>query len=479
MNRRKKVLLGALALLLLPIGAHLSIDSVVRVSPPPIVVPKLTRNATADVVRSGKGFARTREHLREVHLEGAPEEIGAQQASLLYEAMVENEQIVWDGFEDVVPMKAARLFFFDVGRVRYRNVGENIPARYRREIAAQAATFQPDPYEAKLPTYERMTMLHALYDIALGFEGAPMIGCSAFVLGPTATRDGHTLFGRAFDIELADVFDSDKAVHFVKGEGVLPFASVAWPGLVGVLTAMNSEGVTVAVNGGRAGTPSTKGMPVVFSLRNVMERAHSTKEAVALLVEEPVMVSHIVIVTDGSGETAIVERAPGLHASVLTQFADASRVAVTNHFEGAYANDPKNVHVKEKTTTLMRRARLDERLREVGDHSADPATALSILRDHTCAGGVVCPPGDRRAVDAFIATHGVIADATSRTLWVSAGPHLSGKFVRFDLNTVFKSDGPLESPIETLPEDGALSNGKYTEGRARAGGPLFHSKRSQ
>lgn len=477
---RKKKLLGALTvLILLPIGLHASVDIVARVSPPQIDLPHLARETNGDVVRSGKGFARTRENLREVHLEGSPEEIGAEQASLLYEPMVANERIVWDGFEDVVPMGAARLFFFDVGRVRYRNVTRNIPERYLREIAAQAGTFRPDPYERKLPTFERMTMLHALYDIALGFEGAPMIGCSAFVLGPKATRDGHTLFGRAFDIELADVFDTDKAVHFVKGENVLPFASVAWPGLVGVLTAMNSAGVTIAVNGGRAGTPSTQGMPVVFSLRNVMEKAHSTNEAVQLLTHEDVMVSHITIVTDGTGDTAIVERAPGLAPHVRRDFADASRVAVTNHFEGPYANDPKNVRVKEKTTTLMRRTRLDERLHQVPDHTADASTALSILRDHACANGETCLPGDRRTIDAFIATHGVVADPTARTLWVSAGPHLSGKFVRFDLDAIFESKGFLSGPVETLPEDGALSNGTYTEGRARAGGPLFHAKSSR
>ncbi len=444
--------------------AHLAVGLMARM-PVPSVRP---------FVAIGRSHTSTHEGVREVYLEGSPEEIGAEHSTLLRQRMVENEQIMWHGFADLVPFGPARLFFFDVGRVRYRSVWKGIPERYLREIASQAASFTPDPYESKLPTFERMVMLHSLYDVALGFEGAPMIGCSAFVLGPKATRSGHTLLGRAFDIELADVFDRDKAVYFVKGDDVLPFASVAWPGLVGVLTAMNSEGVTLAVNGGRAGEPSTEGVPVVFSLRNALERAHTAKEAVEILSADAVMVSHIVIVTDARGDTAIVERAPGRPAHVRRDFADSARVGVTNHFEGAFANDPKNVRVKEKTTTLARRARLDELLHDVKDHSADEGSVLSMLRDHGCANGEACPPGDRRAIDAFIATHGVIADATAHVLWVSAGPHLSGKFVRFSLDRVFAGQG--EDAPTTLAEDGALHDGRYTEGRVRAGGPLFRTK---
>jgi len=43
------------------------------------------------------------------------------------------------------------------------------------------------------------------------------------------------------------------------------------------------------------------------------------------------------------------------------------------------------------------------------------------------------PLGDRRAIDARIATHGVVMDATARVMWVSEGPHLSGRFIRFDI----------------------------------------------
>ena len=278
---------------------------------------------------------------------------------------------------------------------------------------------------------------------------------------------------RAFDFEAGDIFDTDKAVYFVRGEGVLPFASVAWPGLVGVMSGMNTEGVAVIVNGARAREPSTDGMPVAFSLREVLERAHDTAEAVALLRAQSVMVSHIVFVADSAGKFAAVERAPGVPAFVRDAWKDPDRVAVTNHFEGPLAGDPRNARVRETTTTLPRRARADELVAQIGSGEATVDRAIAILRDHACAGGERCELGDRRSIDALIATHGIVADTTDRVLWVSAGPHLSGHFVKFDLKAIFAADHDpnLDPPPAVSDPDPILVDDRYQTGRARAGGP--------
>ena len=92
-----------------------------------------------------------------------------------------------------------------------------------------------------------------------------------------------------------------------------------------------------------------------------------------------------------------------------------------------------------------------------------------MLRDHACAGGEACPLGDRRSIDAFIATHGIVADTTSRTLWVSAGPQLAGKFVAFDLARAFADDGSADAPAPAeIPADAVLSDGRYPAARERA-----------
>ncbi len=464
----------ALVLCAIPVLLHVAIRLGTRVESPAVVLPSPA---------SVHAWTRVQAGLREMYVEGSPEAIGASQARLLRPQMIDVENQLFRDFAHYVPVSLARLAIEDLSRLRYRNVDRGIPEPRRREIAAQAQTFQPDPFEGHLPTYHRMVFLHALYDIALSVEHSPLIGCTSIAIDRGHTADGHALVARAFDFEAGDVFDRDKVVFLVREDGAIPFASVAWAGLVGVVTGMNAEGVFLDLQGARGGQPATEGIPVVLSTREALSRAHDTAEAVAILRAQPVLVSHVVFVADAAGHFAVVERAPGVPAFVRDT---TDSMALTNHFEGPLASDPKNVRVRERTSTVARRRRADELIARVAPHSARPEDVLAILRDHRCVGddgtspappepgrnpdgtspappergrnGVACPLGDRRAIDAFIATHGVVGDTTARVLWVSAGPHLSGPFVRLDLRTLLapNHDPATDPEPETMPADAVV-----------------------
>jgi RsmE family RNA methyltransferase len=405
-------------------------------------------------------------------LSGPPSARGAAVSRLLRQPMIVDEQELYDGFAKAVPFAPARWLIMDLGRLRFRNVDKGIPAAYREEVAGIAQGFQPDPFTDVLPSYHRFVFLYAVYDIALSFERSPLIGCTTLDVGPEPlakdapelaidpTR-GHVLLARAFDMETAESLDRDKVVYLVREPGRIPFASVGWPGFVGVVSGMNREGVAVVVHGGRAGTPRAEGMPVVFSLRETLATAHTTEEAVTILSSHPVLVSHIVIVTDASGDVAVVERAPGVPAFVRRS---KGRLATTNHFEGPLASDPHDEEVRAKTSTLARRARADALLAALGPNPG-VADMVAMLRDRRDPQGNPLPLGDRRAIDALIATHGVVFDATARALWVSEAPHLLGRFVRFDLARLLADDyDPSQEPsadVTTIAADPLLTSGEY------------------
>ena len=439
--------------------AHVGLGVATRIEPPRVALPAAAQ---------GRSWVRVEAGLREVYLEGTPEQMGAGNARLLRERMIDDEGILWGDFERFVPSWLARVGIADWSRVHYRHLDAGVPDGLRRELAAQALAFAPDPFSSRMPTYQRMLFLHALYDIALPLEHSPLIGCTTFAF---RGADGHELVGRAFDFEAGEIFDRDKVVYLVREEGALPFVSIAWPGFVGVVTGMNAEGVVLVVHGARAGEPSTQGMPVAFSLREALAHAHTADEAVALLREQRVMVSHIVFVADGDGNVAIVERAPEHEAYVHK---GRERLWVTNAFEGPLSNDPKNLRVRETTSSDDRAARASELLGGAAP-ARDVLDALAILRDHGCGKSGTCALGDRRAIDPLIATHGIVADATSRALWVSVGPHLSGAFVKVDLASLFAAghDPEHDPPPETLPEDPILRDGRYDavmSARAKAEG---------
>jgi isopenicillin-N N-acyltransferase like protein len=463
-GKRGRAIAAVALLAMVPPAAHTLIALGTRITPPRVELPP--PGSTGSWTRLHAG-------LREVYLQGSPEAIGASAARLLRDRMIADESRLWIDYERYVPLWIARVGINDLSRLRYRNVDRGIPDARRRELAAESMAFEPDPFSSRMPTYHRMVFLHALYDIALSFEHSPLIGCSTFALGSAMTRDGHVVVARAFDMETDDVLDRDKAVFLVREDGAIPFASVAWPGFVGVVTGMNADGVFVVVHGGRAGTPRAEGMPVAFSLRQVLERAHDTAEAVAILRAQEVMVSHIVFVADGQSHFAVVERAPGV-AAFVRETSDTA--VVTNDFAGPLASDPQNIQVRANTTSVARAERIDQLLAHLPQGTGSPQVALDMLRDHGCARDAHCELGDRRAIDALIATHGVVADATERVLWVAVGPHLSGKFVRLDLNALLARDYDLSSDTdpETMPEDAVLRDGRYELAEKRKMGARVH-----
>jgi len=446
---------------------HFAVGRAAHLEPPRLALPTLEVSSSASGVRYFAGsYARREGNILQVGLRGTPEAIGFAHARLLYPEMVQNEGILLTRFSEQVPSRLLRSFLMDLAQLRYRNVDREMSEQRLREIAAGALAFRPDPYATLFPTFQRFVYLNALYDISLSFEGSPLIGCTTFTFGQEATSDGSSMLARAFDFEVDEIFDRGKAIFLVKEEGKIPFASVAWPGLVGVVSGMNLEGLAVVVHGGRAGEPRASGEPVVHALRRVLSEATTSEGAARLLAERAPMVSHIVIVSDAGGRSVAIERAPGTNDALRWL---PSRAAITNHFEAALRDDPKNTRVREQTSTIPRRQRADELLGEISaaNQQLTPLALAKLLRDRKKAGGASLSLGDRRAIDALIATHGVIMETGSRKLWVSESPHLLGRFIAFDLRTLLASDYDPErvpaSPLETLPEDPLLTTGDYAK----------------
>jgi hypothetical protein len=389
----------------------------------------------------------------EVGLRGDAEDVGRAHALLLHDEMVAEERALQDVLERLVPLAPARTALLDLARLRFRSPDALVGEPLRVEMAAAAAAFSPDPFADEIPTYARFVLLNALYDVALSFERSPLLGCSSVVLSGRRTIEGHTLLGRAFDFEAHEIFDRGKAVLLVRERGRIPLASVAWPGLLGVVTGVNAAGLALVVHGARARAPSSAGEPTLLSLREVLGSASTAEQAAAALSVRPAMVAHMVLAADASGTAIVVERAPGEPDHVRR---GGETLALTNQLEGPLAFDAANVRVIEQTSSATRRARLEEMLRAL-DRPATPADVLAMLRDRRLPGGSRLEPGDRRAIDASIAAHGVVVDLTAREIWVSEGPHLAGRFVRFDLTELLRDgyEPDPDAPVVALPADAA------------------------
>ncbi len=474
--RHRKKLVALAVVVLAPAVAHGVITATTRIVPPAFSSAAGEPHASAadpDLRVLGPAYARHRGKILEVRLAGTPEQIGHEHARLLYPEMVENEGVLYGEFEHYVPFPPARWLMIDLARLQFRRVDRGMPDGLRRELAAEAAAFAPDPYAGFLPTYHRFAFLHSLYDISLSFERSPLIGCTSFALTDGAAAGGHVVLARNFDFEAGPVFDEKKAVFLMREEGRIPYASVSWPGLPGAVTGMNAEGVALVVHGARARQPRPEGEPVFQTMREVLGRARTTDEALAVLSASPPMVSHLVLLADAGGDVAVAERAPGEPVHVRR---GRGKVPLTNHFEGPLADDPANRRIEAVTSTRARRLRLDELLAALPE-GATVEQIVGVLRDRRGVSGAALDLGDRRALDALIATHSVVMDATARVLWVSEGPHLVGRYLRFDVGRLLAPDASprADDPVETIPADPLLTSGAY-DAWVRAGSP-HHGER--
>jgi hypothetical protein len=412
-----------------------ALDFVTRISPPSLPPPQTEEIHYGEAsVRVGPAYLTRRGKEWVTHVKGTPVELGYRYARLARPLMAAGDRRMVDLFENLVPSLAFRWAITSYVRVHYRHLDAEIPAARRAELFGESSGYADD-FAGSFPTYQRFVYLHGLYDISLAFEHSPLLGCTAFAASGPATRDGaspgHTIVGRNFDLDVDPWFDEEKTVQIVEPQTGLAFVSVAWPGMIGVVSGMNQEGIWISVNGARAGEARSNGVPIVFTTRAVLEHARSLDEALAIIARDPPMVSHILFLADGkTGESMIVERAPNYPLGVV-RYSTTSVVA--NHFRTApLRDDPKDARTREITSTEYRQARMEELLRR--HHGRiDPQVGVAILRDRSGVGDAALPLGNRSAVDALVATHSVVADLTARVLWVSEGPNTLGAYRRIDL----------------------------------------------
>jgi hypothetical protein len=386
----------------------------------------------------------------ELHLTGEPYAMGWAQGRLGNRLFLEAEDYMFAEMGRYVPSKLA-LWLIRAGvRLKYRHIGDLLPADAAEEIAGMSRGVT-DLHDDFLPIYQRLVFYHALHDITQGLEKSPLLGCTAFAAGGPATPNSHLIIGRNFDFEGPEIFDREKTVIFFRPRGKIPFASVAWMGMSGVVTGLNAQGIYVSINAARSDDKGGEGVPVEILVRGILESAKSVDDVIAMVKKTPVMVPDFYLVGDGkTGESAVIERTPR-RIEVRRAARNDGTMLLTNHaLSPAFGRDAENDRLQRYLTSGARYRRLEELVKHWRGQ-IDPRKAAEILRDKRGVGNVELGLGNRNALDALIATHSVVVDATALILWVATGPHLTGRYVGFDLRKELL--GEEHAPPPDIPED--------------------------
>lgn len=384
--------------------------------------------------------------LWEMKVQGAPLERGQAMGVLSSDLLHYQEEVFVHQIRTIVPSDAYLRFlrFFVV--IFNRHLGEHVPEEYRREIYG-ISQYCSHEFDAIGTPYERQLNYHAAHDLGHALQDYMMVGCSSFAARGAQTASGKLLIGRNFDFYVGDDFARHKIILFVEPDSGYRFASVTWPGMIGVLSGMNEAGLTVTINASQSDIPTSAATPISILTREILQYASTIDEAYAIAQRRQTFVSESILIGSArDGRAAIIEKSP--ERIDLYRPSD-ELIGCTNHYQSAtFAHDERNVANIRTSDSPYRLRRLGELARRY--RPLTPEHTASILRDRQGEGDSELGMTNELALNQLIAHHSVILEPEARRMWVSTTPWQCGAYVAYDLKQVFASTA---EPYPTLATD--------------------------
>jgi isopenicillin-N N-acyltransferase like protein len=408
----------------------------------------------AGTTRLGQSFCFDRGGIHAASLAGTPSEQGLAMGRLFDLPSQRVERSLLATVRRFIPWEPARWLLARFVLIRNRHLDRYLPTAVLAEMHGLALG-STDLYPQYGAHYARLLNYLAAHDLSHALmDDKTLAGCTALGATTRATGTGQVLLARNFDFEAGEAFDVEKVVARIQPAGGHAFLSVAWPGMFGVVSGLNDAGIGVVLLAGHSADKPGVGTPVSVVARELLERAGSLDEAVAVIREAKVFVSEIFLVGSGPENLFVaVEKTPG-HCALRGR--GEAAVLAANHFlTPELKNDPKNLAYLRAGTTQPRWSRLNE-LVQAGLGRLDVPRCVALLRDRRAPRGGSQGLGNRQAINALIAAHAVVMDLKNKIVWVAAAPHQLGAFVPFALDDLA---APVKEPW--IPADELLRNGQY------------------
>ena len=420
-----------------------------------MVPAEVLYNDTLDLRYYDGNFLRHSESgLWELFVKGDAFQRGEAIGKLSSDLLHYQEKVFVDQIREIVPSDSYLKFlrFFIV--LFNRHLGENVLEEYRNEIYGISLSCTHE-YDFIGTPYERQLNYHSAHDLGHAMQDYMLVGCSSFATWGTQSADSSLLIGRNFDFYVGDAFAENKQVAFYTPDQGYKFASVGWPGMIGVLSGMNETGLTVTINAAKSAVPTGSATPISILTREILQYASTIDEAFAIAQKRKTFVSESILIGSAKdGKAAIIEKSP--EKTVLFKGKESDRLISTNHYQSEeFSKDERNMENIRTSDSPYRFARLEELINE--NMPIDASKAASILRNHKGLQDADLGLANEMAINQFIAHHSVIFQPEKRLMWVSTSPWQCGKYIAYDLNKIFNDTINLQHEIYssnlTIPAD--------------------------
>ncbi|WP_441555791.1 C45 family autoproteolytic acyltransferase/hydolase [Chryseobacterium sp. 2TAF14] len=415
-------------------GVRKSIKHIPDVSQYSLKIPKINTINDSTFSFNQNYLTKNKQQLWELYIKGNPLQLGCNNGALTQNLMQKQEEIFFSKVEGFVPskfkQKLLRGFLKWYNRKMYLNVREDFQA----ELYG-LSQYSSDKYDFIAPKFRRAMYLHGAHDIGHAMQDLMVVGCTSLAIWNENTEDGDLLIGRNFDFYVGDEFAKNKLVEFVEPENGIPYLSVSWPGMIGVVSGMNKEGITVTINAGKSKIPLTAKTPISLVTREILQYAKNIDEAIEIAKKRKVFVSESILVGSANDKKAVIIEVSPKNFGVYG-VPNSSKIFCTNHFQSEdYQNDKRNQKHIVESHSEYRYEKLQELLQE--NKKLNPEKMAAILRDKSGLKGEKIGYGNEKAINQLLAHHAVIFSPQKKLVWISSNPYQLGEFVCYDLNEIF------------------------------------------
>ncbi|MBI1318299.1 MAG: hypothetical protein GC168_05010 [Candidatus Hydrogenedens sp.] len=241
-------------------------------------------------VDASKGYKESIEGVTVLHLKGSPYELGFEHGALCRDRVTAGmnayHSLLNEAHEDThIPIWVLNFGLDCV----YRMCSPYIPDQYKRELEGLADGAGVD-----------LAILRRVHVISEVTER----NCTSFAVFGNATTDGRLLHGHNFDWDTSAGIQNTAALFLYEPDEGIPFAAFGYTGMIGYVSGMNMEGVSVGFIGAVTRDGRSAAMPLMLMLRHVLENAHNLEEAGDLIEHAHRGVGYNYVIADGDEKDA-------------------------------------------------------------------------------------------------------------------------------------------------------------------------------
>jgi hypothetical protein len=388
--------------------------------------------------------------LWEMYLEGNDLELGVKNGILAEELIHAQEEAFITQLRAMVPSEFYLNFLKGIVVWMNRNLDQYIPEEFLNEIYGVSLKAS-DEYDFIGPAYQRMMNYHAAHDIGHALQNMNLVACTAFGVKGSRSKDAGLLVGRNFDFSMGEDFAREKIVAFYEPDSGYNFVSITWGGMIGVVSGMNDQGLTVSLNAAKSSIPISARTPVSILARQILQYASNIEEAFELAEKSSVFVSESFLISSARDRnTVVIEKSPE-ELAIYDSFSDA--LILTNHFQSDTFKDSElTIKNRNEGASVYRWERTNELLDRIEEH--DELTFVKILRDQSGKGDRSLGMGNEKAINQLLAHHSIVFAPEDLKFWISTYPYQLGSYICYDLNKVFSNS--LDRHAEVFTAEGII-----------------------